>query len=64
MKKRVLSGITSTGKLTLGNYLGAINNFVKLQEKNELFIFIANLHAITTPIDKKKLKTNTLEIAA
>lgn len=64
MKKRVLSGVTSTGKLTLGNYLGAISNFVKLQEKNELFIFIANLHAITIPIEKKELETNTLEIAA
>lgn len=64
MKKRVLSGITSTGKLTLGNYLGAISNFVKLQNENELFIFIANLHAITIPISKKELATNTLEIAA
>ncbi|MGL5268249.1 MAG: tryptophan--tRNA ligase [Spiroplasma sp.] len=64
MKKRVLSGITSTGKLTLGNYLGAISNFVKLQNENELFIFIANLHAITTPISKKELEINTLEIAA
>lgn len=64
MKKRVLSGVTSTGKLTLGNYLGAISNFVKLQAENELFIFIANLHAITIPIAKKELTTNTLEIAA
>lgn len=64
MKKRVLSGITSTGKLTLGNYLGAISNFVKLQNENELFIFIANLHAITIPISKKELETNTIEIAA
>ncbi|MBE4703967.1 tryptophan--tRNA ligase [Spiroplasma platyhelix] len=64
MKKRVLSGVTSTGKLTLGNYLGAISNFVKLQTENELFIFIANLHAITIPIAKKELATNTLEIAA
>lgn len=64
MKKRVLSGVTSTGKLTLGNYLGAISNFVKLQAENELFIFIANLHAITVPIAKKDLTTNTLEIAA
>lgn len=64
MKKRVLSGVTSTGKLTLGNYLGAISNFVKLQAENELFIFIANMHAITIPIDKKELTTNTLEIAA
>lgn len=64
MKKRVLSGITSTGKITLGNYLGAINSFIKLQEKNELFIFIANLHAITLPIEQKKLAENTLEIAA
>lgn len=64
MKKRVLSGVTSTGKLTLGNYLGAISNFVKLQTENELFIFIANLHAITIPIAKKELTSNTLEIAA
>lgn len=64
MKKRVLSGVTSTGKLTLGNYLGAISNFVKLQNEHELFIFIANLHAITVPITKKELETNTLEIAA
>lgn len=64
MKKRVLSGVTSTGKLTLGNYLGAISNFVKLQKENELFIFIANMHAITIPINQKELATNTLEIAA
>ncbi|MCL8209918.1 tryptophan--tRNA ligase [Spiroplasma attinicola] len=64
MKNRVLSGITSTGKLTLGNYLGAINNFVKLQNEHELFIFIANLHALTTPTTKKSLQENTLEIAA
>ncbi|MDQ7982817.1 MAG: tryptophan--tRNA ligase [Spiroplasma sp.] len=64
MKKRVLSGITSTGKLTLGNYLGAINNFIKLQDEHELFIFIANLHAITIPATKQALQENTLEIAA
>lgn len=62
--KRILSGITSTGKLTLGNYLGAISNFIKLQENNELLLFIANLHAITTTINSEKLMNNTLQVAA
>ena len=47
-KKRVLSGIQPTGKLHLGNYIGAIENWVKLQESYECFFFIADLHALTT----------------
>lgn len=64
MKKRILSGVTSTGKLTLGNYLGAISNFVKLQKDAELIVFIANLHALTSPINPQYLQENTIDIAA
>ncbi len=62
MSKRILSGITSTGKLTIGNYIGAIKQFIDLQENNELIIFVANLHGITIPINKIELKNNIREI--
>lgn len=65
--KRLVSGIKPTGQLTLGNYIGAIKQFVKLQdemENTELFIFIADLHAITTPIDRQELKKNIRSVAA
>ena len=64
---RLVSGIKPTGGLTLGNYIGAIKQFVQLQDElkdAEMFIFIADLHAITTPIDKQTLKKNIKEIAA
>ena len=48
--KRMLSGIKPTGRLTLGNYIGAIRQFAEYQNDYELFIFIANMHAITVPI--------------
>ncbi|NCA97112.1 MAG: tryptophan--tRNA ligase, partial [Bacteroidia bacterium] len=48
---RVLSGIKPTGQLTLGNYLGALKHFKKYQETNDVFIFIADLHALTLPIE-------------
>ncbi|AZZ65410.1 tryptophan--tRNA ligase [Metamycoplasma phocicerebrale] len=63
-KKRVLSGITATGKLTLANYIGAIKNMVKLQEEYESYIFIADLHALTLPIDPKVLEENRKNIYA
>lgn len=65
--KRLLSGIQPTGKLTLGNYIGALKQFVKLQdelEDTELFIFIADLHAITTPQNRQELKKNIRSVAA
>lgn len=62
--ERMLSGIKPSGKLTLGNYIGAIRNFIKYQDQYELFVFIANLHAITVPIEKKELKQNINDIAA
>ena len=61
---RIFSGIRPTGEIHLGNYLGAIKQWVELQEKNECIYCIVDLHAITTPYDKKKLKENTLKIAA
>ena len=56
-KKVILSGIQSTGKLTLGNYLGALDNWVKMQEEYNCYYMIANLHTLT-------LKNNTLKILA
>ncbi|BDV02961.1 tryptophan--tRNA ligase [Candidatus Hepatoplasma crinochetorum] len=62
-KKRLFSGLTSTGRLTLGNYIGSLNNLLKLQENknNEVVIFIANLHALTIPITKDQLLRNVKE---
>ncbi len=64
MKKRIVSGITATGTLTLGNYLGAIKNFVKLQDEFEMFIFVADLHALTTRIEPELLRKNKKDIMA
>ncbi|OCN04868.1 tryptophan--tRNA ligase [Erysipelotrichaceae bacterium MTC7] len=62
--KRCLSGIQPSGQLTLGNYIGAIRQFVELQDTYEMFIFIANMHAITVAQDPKKLKANTKDLVA
>jgi len=56
MKKTMLTGVRPSGNLTIGNYLGAIKNFVDRQDKYESYIFLADLHAITSPQDPKKLK--------
>jgi tryptophanyl-tRNA synthetase len=53
---RVVSGIRSSGHLHIGNYLGAIKQWIELQEKYECFFFVADLHAITTSFDPKILK--------
>ena len=50
-KKRILSGVQPTGDLHIGNWLGAINNWVELQEKHETFLCVVDLHAITTEYD-------------
>lgn len=60
----ILSGIKPTGQLTLGNYIGAINKFVKLQDSGESFLFIADLHALTLPIDPQVLHDNSRDLAA
>ena len=63
-KKRVFSGVQPTGNLHLGNYLGAIKNFVNLQNKFECVYCIVDLHAITNRQDPKELKSNILETVA
>jgi tryptophanyl-tRNA synthetase len=60
---RVFSGIQPTGKLHLGNYFGAISQFVELQKENECIFSIVDLHAITVPYSPKDLKKNILETA-
>ena len=60
----ILSGIKPTGQLTLGNYIGAIKNFVKVQGEGETFLFIADLHALTLPIEPQTLHDNSRDIAA
>ena len=63
-KKRVLSGVQPTGNLHIGNYLGAIRNWVETQADYENFFCVVDLHAITVPHDPKTLASNTRDIAA
>ena len=63
-KKRIFSGVQPTGNLHLGNYLGAIKNFVDLQNKFECIYCIVDLHAITNRQNPKELKSNILETTA
>jgi len=64
VNKRILSGVQPSGDLHLGNYLGAIKNFVSLQKEFECFFCIVDLHAITVWQDPKILKQKTREVAA
>lgn len=64
MKKTVLTGIKPTGKLTLGNYIGVLRNLKNFQKDNDCYIFIADLHALTLPIDSEELSNNTRDITA
>ncbi|HCI05524.1 MAG: Tryptophan-tRNA ligase [Parcubacteria group bacterium GW2011_GWC1_45_9] len=61
---RIVSGIRPSGQLTIANYLGAIKQFIELQEKHEGYFFIADLHAITTPYEPKELKNAVLSAFA
>ena len=63
-KNIVLSGVQPTGNLHLGNYLGAIKNFVSMQKDYECLFCVVDLHAITVFQDPKELKNNTYEIVA
>ena len=64
MNKKIFSGVQPTGNLHLGNYLGAIKNFVALQEDYECLYCIVDLHAITVWQEPQKLKEQTREVAA
>lgn len=63
MKKRIVSGIKPSGELHIGNYLGAIAQWIKLQDEFEVMLFIADLHAITVPQNPEELRRRTIEIA-
>src|SRR5687767_11621187 len=63
MKKRIFSGAQPTGSLHIGNYLGALKNWVALQDEYEAFYCIVNLHAITLPQDPATLRQKTLDLA-
>jgi tryptophanyl-tRNA synthetase len=63
-RKRVFSGIQPTGDLHLGNYLGAVRNWVALQDDHDAFYCIVNLHALTLPWDPATLHDQTLRTAA
>ncbi|BAZ47566.1 tryptophanyl-tRNA synthetase [Nostoc sp. NIES-4103] len=63
-KQRVLSGVQPTGNYHLGNYLGAIRNWVEGQSEYENYLFVADLHAITVPHDPTQLASDTYTLAA
>lgn len=62
--KRMLSGIKPTGRVTLGNYIGAIKPFVSYQDEYEMFIFVANLHSMTIYQEPATLRKNTKDLIA
>ncbi|KAJ6414861.1 hypothetical protein OIU84_003805 [Salix udensis] len=64
VKKRIVSGVQPTGSIHLGNYLGAIKNWIALQNTYETLFFIVDLHAITLPYDTKELSKATRDTAA
>lgn len=64
VKKRVVSGVQPTGSIHLGNYLGAIKNWIGLQNQYDTLFFIVDLHAITLPYDTQQLSKATKETAA
>ena len=61
--KRVFSGMQPTGDLHLGNYIGALKQFIPLQEEAECFFCVVDLHALTVPRDPAELRRKTLELA-
>jgi tryptophanyl-tRNA synthetase len=64
LRKRVLSGMRSTGKLHLGNYVGALDNWVRMQDEYDCFFCVVDWHALTTDYaDTSRVKQNSLEVA-
>lgn len=64
MAERILTGIKPTGQLTLGNYIGVLKHLKDNMDRGECFIFIADLHALTLPIDPEVLRRNSIDLAA
>ncbi|MDO3675380.1 tryptophan--tRNA ligase [Paenibacillus ehimensis] len=63
-KLRVLSGMQPSGQLTLGNYIGALKNYVKLQHTHDCYFMVVDLHAVTVPQEPEKLKDQSEAVAA
>ena len=63
MANTILTGIKPTGKLTLGNYIGVLKNVKDLQKQGNTIFFIADLHALTLPIEPEQLRQNSIDIA-
>lgn len=65
-KETILSGVQATGRMHIGNYLGALKQFVDIQNEGKLqcYFFVADLHALTVPRDPKQLRQDTLEVVA
>ncbi len=61
--KRILSGVQPSGKPHLGNYLGAMRQHIEMQEDYECYLFIADLHALTTVRDREQMQSQTLDLA-
>ena len=64
MAERILTGIKPTGQLTLGNYIAVLKNLKNMNDRGECFIFIADLHALTLPIEPEVLRQNSIDLAA
>ena len=63
MAERILTGIKPTGQLTLGNYIAVLKNLKNMNDRGECFIFIADLHALTLPIEPEVLRENSIDLA-
>lgn len=65
-QETILSGVQATGRMHIGNYLGALKQFVDIQNEGKLqcYFFVADLHALTVPRDPKQLRQDTLEVVA
>ena len=64
MKKVLLTGLKPTGSLTLGNYIGSIRQMVNMQDEYKNYLFIADMHAITVPVDREKLHKDIVDFLA
>ena len=64
MADRILTGIKPTGQLTLGNYIGVLKRLPQMMDRGECIFFIADLHALTLPIDPEVLRQNTIDLAS
>ena len=64
MADRILTGIKPTGQLTLGNYIGVLKRLPQMMDRGECIFFIADLHALTLPIDPQVLRQNTIDLAS